>query len=759
MTAHVDFETRSDVPIDRGAYLYVRGSHFAPLCMAYAIGDEPVQLWAPGQPFPADLAAHIAAGGTLTAHNASFEIAVWERLVARLGWPAVPLTTWRCTMARARAMGFPGGLDAAAEAMGLAVRKDGDGSRLIKLLCIPTVEKKGKELSPATGDTAGGVRFGDDPAELKNLYAYCAQDVEVEREVCRRLPDLSPTELAVFHADLLINSRGVRIDVGTAQAAEAAAKLTGGGIKDEIRKVTWGICNTASEGARILAIVAALGYPLPDLRAQTVTDALDDDSLPPEARLILQVRQEGSKSSVAKLAAMAKAVSPDSRARELLQYHGADTARWSGRRVQPQNLPRTPDTFLDGSDFDGDRLCDLINAEDLNALRALCGTVSTACSWALRSLITAAPGHVLTAVDYSNIEGRVLAWQAGEGWKLDAFRAYDNGTGPDLYKLAYARSFDVAVSAVTKQLRQIGKVMELALGYQGGRGAFAQMAVNYGIRVVSDDDDATDAANTLTVSQVEEIKKRWREAHPETVALWRGMVDCAAQAVQAPGRRVDAGPVAFQVVNDYLLCRLPSGRPIVYPYPSIVRTAAYGWRQDAVTLAHALLEQTSSPPALRRAAQRLAAVAERAPMEGVAEQLRYTAGLAAEPYRANLHALADDGPRRMVPSLACYGRDKKIYDRAGKPKRLAWGRWYPYGGLLVENTTQAIARDLLAAAILRLENNGFRVVLHVHDEIVCEQPERTADLETQKQIMLEQPKWARGLPMAGDGWVGFRYRK
>lgn len=754
-TAHVDFETYSATPINNGLDLYFSDPQFTPLCMAYAIGDGPVRLWRLGQPFPADLAAHNDAGGTFTAHNASFEIGAWARCVATLGWPPVALEQWRCTMARARARGFPGGLDACAEALGLATRKDVDGKRLIGLLCVP--QKDGSRCA--------------DREQLEKLYAYCIHDVAVERDVCARLYDLIPDELRTFHADLRINARGVGIDVPLVRQAVALAEAATERVSAAVLDATWGICDTAGQTDKLLTVLGACGCLLPDLRAQTVTDALDNEDTPPDAIAILALRQEGSKSSVAKLSAMIRCTSSDGRARGLFQYHGADTGRWTGRAIQLQNLPRTPDEFHDGSAFDPDRLVSLIRERDVDALRALCGSVSNAMSWSIRGMIVPRAGHVFCSVDYSNIEGRVLAWEAGEDWKLAAFRAYDAGTGPDLYKLSYARSFGVPVDDVSKSMRQIGKVQELALGYQGGKGAFAQMAINYGIRVVSDGVPKP-SAQSLSVSEVETVKTRWREAHPCTTSLWRETIDCATDAVRRPGARVDVGPVAFRVDAEFLLCRLPSGRVISYPYPSIIRVPSYGWRQDALGLAQAALEYAASVPSdavtvdlrtLRGAAHRLATIAERASLQATVTGLRAMcdAGAGAMPDQwvdgCEMTILA--GPNRMQESLACYGRDKKIYDDRGRPKRIAWGQWQPYGGLIVENITQAIARDLLAAAILRLEDNGFSVVAHVHDEIVCEMPEASADLAAMKSIMLEAPAWAAGLPIAGDGWLGARYRK
>lgn len=172
----------------------------------------------------------------------------------------------------------------------------------------------------------------------------------------------------------------------------------------------------------------------------------------------------------------------------------------------------------------------------------------------LRGLVGAETGNTLHAADFSNIEGRLIAWFAGEDWKVQAFRDFDAGTGPDLYKLAYARSFSVDASVVDKEQRQVGKVMELALGYQGGVGAFQKMAVGYGVQV-------TDA-------RADELKVAWREAHPNVVSWWYDLENAAIEAIRCPGETQWVGQhIAFRKVGTFLYMRLPSGRAIVYPFP------------------------------------------------------------------------------------------------------------------------------------------------------------------------------------------------
>jgi DNA polymerase len=355
-------------------------------------------------------------------------------------------------------------------------------------------------------------------------------------------------------------------------------------------------------------------------------------------------------------------------------------------------------------------------------------------SFAVRGAIIAPPGRKLVIADLSNIEGRVLAWLAGEGWKLDAFRAYDAGTGPDLYKLAYARSFGIAPDEVTKDGRQIGKVMELSLGYEGGVGAFVTMAAGYGLDldalaaaawptlpgdIVAEAEDmlrwqcakafeafdrrvAKDVprseAQALLDAQLDRVrlglservwltcdslKRLWRYAHPATAGardapgtgLWRTLEAEAIRATLDPSRIYGVGRMTVRRTDNWLRVRLPSGRNLCYASPRV----------------------------------------------------------------------EEDG------KLSYMGLNQ--YSRR-------WERLRTYGGKLVENATQAAARDVMAAAMPRVEAAGYEIVLTVHDELVTETPDRPEfNAEHLADLLATNPPWAEGLPLAAAGFEAYRYRK
>lgn len=547
MLLHIDFETRSTVDLrTAGIDNYARHPDTDIWCCGFAWNDdEPQTLMPPMGRCPWPLADVV-----VYAHNATFELAIWNHImVPRYGWPPLPLEQVRCTMAMAYAMGLPGSLEKAAAAMGIPEQKDAPGGRLMMQMARPRAVEDGQ------------VVWWNTPEKIAALLDYCKQDVRIERALASRLIPLSESEQRLWVLDQRINTRGVPIDRPTIHAAVAVVQTEADRLHHEMRRITDNVVGFTSEVARLTTWLRSQGVVLEGVAKGDILDALKVDRLPDAAREALLIRQEAGKTSTAKLQTMLEACSADGRVRHTMQYHGAATGRWAGRRIQPHNFPRP---VLAQPDIDAvlDALPATPTADLIRRLELLYGAPFAVLSDCLRGMICAAPGAEFVAGDYANIEGRGIAWLAGEHWKLDAFQAQDAKTGPEIYKLAAAKIYRKAVEAITKTERQVGKVAELALGYQGGVDAFTKMAQTYGVRVSDDKAGA--------------IKETWRAAHPRIVRYWWDVEAAAINAVTHPGTKFTAGPagraVAYLVRGSFLFCRLPSGRVLTYPYPKLKPT-------------------------------------------------------------------------------------------------------------------------------------------------------------------------------------------
>jgi DNA polymerase bacteriophage-type len=334
-TVHVDFETRSAVDLAKaGVHVYADDPSTDIWCMAIAVDARPVTLWTRDDCGSADvhrlLFSHIRDGATFIAHNAPFELAIWNRLmVPRYGWPVLPVEQVRCTMAMAYAMALPGSLENAAAAVGLDIGKDMEGRSLMMRMAKP------RKINPD-----GSCVWWNEPDRLTRLYAYCKQDVEVERKLEKRLLPLSPSEQALWVLDQKINDRGIQIDTRAVENAIGVVEEAKVRLDKEMQRVTGGWVPTCSRVADLTEWLSLQGFDVDGVAKADVADLLERDDLPPMVRRALELRREAAKSSTAKLKAMTKAANIDGRVRGLHQYHGASTGRWAGRRVQTQNFPR-----------------------------------------------------------------------------------------------------------------------------------------------------------------------------------------------------------------------------------------------------------------------------------------------------------------------------------------------------------------------------------------------------------------------------------
>lgn len=648
---HIDIETYCDLDVgDVGVYRYAEDPSFRIMLFAYSFGNEDVTILDtsndefPGDSIPSDVWLALTDPNVLKiAHNANFEFVC---IGTHYGL-ALDLGQWYCTMIGAAYLGLPLSLDKIGQVLGLSQQKDSRGKALITYFCKPCKPTKKNE---------GRIRNlpEHDPEKWNEFKEYNGQDVRTEKEIysyISRFSMLPETERDYWILDQIINATGITVDMELVDAAiEANAEFTTE-VHDEIVRIT-GIDNPNSLAQLKAWLFRELGHEVHSLGKDYLADAIDGGMLPEHVERVLRLRQLGSKTSISKYDAFRSYACKDGRIRGLLQFYGANrTGRFSGRGPQIQNLKRTLKKGMDTAR----------EAVRKGIAGLLYDDVSEVISRITRTALVAADGYSLIVSDFSAIEARVLAWEAGEDWVLNVFRTHGK-----IYEATAANMFHVPLEMVTKgsDLRAKGKIATLALGYQGGSGALVAMGA---------------LREGLDEAELPAIVKAWRSANPGIVKLWREVENAAKHVIKNKTSyilRKQYCSLKFIYDRGYLFIELPSGRRLSY----------YG-------------------------------------------------------------AAVDDG------KITYWGVDqtKKI-----------WCKQDTYGGSLVENITQAIARDCLCDTMMRIYYDaGLPILMHIHDEVVSEAPEEKAEeaLQAMYDIMAVGPIWAKGLPLQGDGYISKYYKK
>lgn len=551
-TLYLDLETFSETPIKQGAHRYAEDAEV--LLVAYAFDDEPVQVLDTSDDWRSargPVQMLIDTADEVVIHNSAF-----DRTVLRHRGVHVSLDKIEDTMVLALMHSLPASLGTLCDVLGVPSdkAKDKDGKKLINLFCKP--RPKNVKLRRATRETH--------PDEWQRFVEYARLDVDAMRSVRGRLPrwNYAASERELWRLDQDVNDRGIAVDTDLARSALRAFERATRSLAARADDLTGGAVGSATQRAAFLSHMReAHGLDMADMTGATVTRLLRED-VTPEVRELLEIRQQAAATSPAKYKALTGAASSDGRLRGTIQFCGAArTGRDAGRIFQPQNLPRTPDWF------DGEVQEITIAAFKADAEDIIWANVSDRCAMSVRGCMMASTAMKLCIADLSNIEGRVLAWLAGEDWKIEAFKAYDRGDGPDLYKVTAGRILAKDPYTVTKGERQTqGKVPELAGGYGGGLGAYRKM----GGKVF---DDMSDEA-------IGAIVQAWRKAHPATTRFWYNVEGACRSALRSPGESFDVrGLIRFDQADGpdgvpYIRCRLPSGRYLCYRNMHISETGS-----------------------------------------------------------------------------------------------------------------------------------------------------------------------------------------
>ncbi|SDB96812.1 DNA polymerase [Shouchella lonarensis] len=641
-TLSIDIETYSSVDLPKqGLYKYAEATDFEVLLFAYAFDNEDVRIidFAQGEQLPEEVLKALTDESIIkTAFNAQFErICLQSYLGINL-----PIQQWRCTQVHALTLGLPIHLAGVASTLKMDAQKDRAGKALIayfSIPCKPTKVNGGRTRNLPEHDSEKWDKF----------KAYCVQDVIVEREIRKKLAAFPVNEFEneLYVLDQHINDRGVLIDADLMENAIELDERYKQGVLDELQVLT--NLENPNSVSQLKKWINEQGTEVETLNKESVATLLKETSNN-DVKRALRLRTLLAKTSISKYKAMARGQCKDGRLRGILQFYGANrTGRWAGRFVQVQNLPRGT---MSGKNVGIARK--ILKAGELEGLQMVYDNVPDVLSSLIRTAFIPEKGRRLLVSDFSAIEARVIAWLADEEWRVDVFKTHGK-----IYEASASAMFNVPIEEVDKELRQKGKVAELALGYQGSVGALKTMgALKMGLKE----------------EELQPLVDAWREANPAIKQFWYDVERAAIKAVQTK-EIVNVQGLTFMWDKATLFIRLPSGRRLAYTRPRIEHDTTF-----------------------------------------------------------NKSGLTYEGA-----------------GNSGKTVRLR-----TYGGKLVENIVQAVARDCLAEAMMRLKEH--EIVMHVHDEVVIEAPESTS-LEEVEEIMSRPIEWAKDLPLDADGFVTNYYKK
>ena len=642
----IDIETYSSIDLKTsGLYKYVSSPDFEILLISYTFDNEHIRSidLASGESMPEEFEEALLEEAVIKhAHNATFERVCFRRI----GYD-VPAEEWHCTMIKAAYCGLPLSLDELSKVLDLENKKSATGKALIKYFSCPCKPTR------LNGQRSRNYPIHN-PDKWNEYVSYNVADTAAEREIYYLLEsiEIPQMERDLYVLDQKINDTGILVDKHFVNNAIKIDEWYSSNLSKVVSE-KYGIDNPNSSAQLKQWLLEVTGNEVESLAKGEMPALLENNKGDVDVSFVLKARQQLSKSSIKKYTAMLNCTGDDNKARGLFQFYGANrTGRWAGRLIQLQNLPQN-------------HLADIAEVRSYvyegkqTALDLLYDDLSSILSQLIRTAFIPSSGLYVVA-DFSAIEARVISWLASESWRLEVFETHGK-----IYEATAARMFNIPIEMVTKgsDLRQKGKVAELALGYQGGLGALKRMGGE---------------AMGLSDGEMMDIVRKWRKANPAIVDFWEDMNRCAANAVRYAGQFVsEYKGIIFERIdvpnNSFLSVQLPSGRKLFYYKPRLDSKGSIVYQ--------GIIQETKT-----------------------------------------------------------------------------WGEIATYGGKITENIVQAIARDLLAVSMLKIDKAGYPIVMHVHDEVISDVNDEKA-LKEICDIMGENVSWAEGLSLKADGFVTNFYKK
>ena len=751
MTIFCDIETFSPEDLGKcGVYKYAEAEGFQILLFGYSVDMGPVKVvdLASGEKIPEEIVRALKDPNVIkVAHNANFERVCLSRFLNLPPHTYLPPSQWRCTMVWSAYLGLPLSLKDVGGVLGLDKQKMEEGKDLIRFFCMSC--KPTKSNNQRTRNLPEHA-----PEKWKTFVEYNKRDVEVEMEIEKKLSRF-PVPDAVWEEYWIseeINDRGVKVDT---ELVENAIWIDGEireELKEKMQKLT--ALDNPNSVKQLLVWLGENGVETETLGKNEVKKMIEgvDD---PAVKEVLILRQQLAKSSVKKYEAMRNAVCSDGRIRGCFQFYGANrTGRYAGRLVQMQNLPKNelPDLA---------EARKLVKNGDSEALHLLYSDIPDTLSQLIRTAFIPSPGNLLFVADFSAIEARVLAWLAGEKWRMEAFRE-----GKDIYCESASQMFHVPVvkHGINGDLRAKGKVAELACIAEG-----ELVLTNRGL---------------VPIEKVKKEDKVWdgEEWVPHDGVVYRGEREVITyDGLTATPDHLVFSPSGYVPFIQYAQGEAETvGRKRVYDIRNagryhrftvsgkLVHNCGYGGGVGALIKMGALekgVKEEELPGLIkdwRAASPNIVKFwwdVDRAVKKAVFEKKRNVVKGIGFKYESGFLFITLPSGRQLAyvkprKGKNKFGEDAITYEGIGGTKK--WERIETYGPRLVENITQAISRDILCYAMRNLRDK--RICMHIHDEVVIEAPEGSS-LEEICELMGQAPPWAEGLLLRADGFVTPWYRK